>query len=130
MKKTRLIPFDWDKYQSGIKAVWKDTYPTELCYFKTAGDHHSFPLVGVFDSTIFTFDIKGMPSSGAREDKLMLEEEYEEPQEYWINVYKEKNDKYFTTSTYVHTSEIEAHNCSCSEFFIGKLRFTEEDLIK
>jgi hypothetical protein len=138
MKKTRKIPFDLDKYQSGAKAVFRDSQNEILdiffydinkvykilvvfkddenecveTYWETKNGHYNNNCISVRD--------------------IMLEEEYEEPENnihtFWFNVYEKPNGKRYIEQFY---SEKNADKGSVKGR-LGKLKieFSDEDLIK
>lgn len=123
-KKTRLIPFDYDKYKAGAKAKCNDIYVYDLHLFSC---NHPYPLVGVIDNCLVSFTQDGKTNLHHGND-LMLEVELEE-KTFYVNVYNDAPCSKWRGihATYEHAKD-EA-DLSCLKGIL-KVTYTDEDLIK
>ncbi len=92
MKKTKLIPFDLERWQKADfkRVVTKSGKEvSDLTYFISATED-TFPLVGVLENEVLSWTINGFFSTIQNSSifKLMLEVE-QKPLEGWVNVYKD-----------------------------------------
>jgi hypothetical protein len=90
MNKTKLIPFDLERWQKGDfkRVVTKSGKEvSDLAYFKSIKYNH--PLVGVLENEVESWAINGSfgHNQGFSELNLMLEVE-KKPLEGWVRVYK------------------------------------------
>ena len=122
-KKTRLIPFDWDKYKAGAKAVCR-TREYEIQFI--GADSLGITVV-YFHKNCYktaTLELNGRYIEGEETNyDLFLKEEIEE-KTFYVNVYKEGvSEAYYG----LHTAK-ENSLFAC----LGQLKvtYTDEDLIK
>jgi hypothetical protein len=89
MNKTKLIPFDLERWQKGdCKVVTKSGKEvSELTYFISA-TKDTFPLLGVLENDVYSWAIDGTFSINKRHSEydLMLEVE-DKTLEGWVNVF-------------------------------------------
>lgn len=125
--KTKLIPFDWELYQQGMKAITRDRRIV-LEVLKSDIEPAGFCYLALIEMEGHRYDYfreNGAYSSfGERQEDLMLEIPVEE-KTFWINVNPES-----MASTLWETEE-DADNYK-SPRRLGKIKvtYTEEDLIK
>jgi len=123
-KKTRLIPFDWDRYKAGATAVCRN--PRYEIQF-IAADSLGITVV-YFHKNCYkpaSLELNGIYIEGEESDyDLFLKEEIEE-KTFYINIYSDSKLGYLHES--VREAEIR-HN----DGWLGilKVTYTEEDLIK
>jgi len=89
MNKTKLIPFDLERWRAGdFKRVVtrKGKEVTQLTYFNT---EIVYPIYGIVDNSLVSFTKDGFYKSNSEENdsNLMLEVE-EKTLEGWVRVYK------------------------------------------
>ena len=93
MKKTKLIPFDLERWQKGdFKRVVtkKGKEVSDLTYFKSA-TKNTYPLVGVLENYLESWKIDGAFLDVERNSQSTLMLEVEDTiLEGWVNVYKDK----------------------------------------
>ncbi len=124
INKTKLIPFNWDKYQAGAKAVLNNNriisiinsnidelYPIH-CIYEEAGESSS----SCFRKNGMWLDEESL------ENDLFLEEELEE-KTFYVNIYAEGHGK-------VNYETFEEAEKSAPSKGILKVTYTGEDLIK
>jgi hypothetical protein len=121
-KKTRLIPFDYDRYKAGLRAKCNDIYVDQLHLFSC---NHMYPLIGVIDNYMVSFTTEGTSNLHHGHD-LLLEEPVVE-KTFYANVYS-NGDAYFHASLELAKSCVDSNMDS----FVGhlKITYTEEDLIR
>jgi precorrin-2 methylase len=93
MKKTKLIPFDLERWQKGdFKRVLTNSGKevSYLTYFESATED-TFPLVGVLENEVESWTINGVFSTIQNSSLLNLMLEVEDKTlEGWVNVYEDK----------------------------------------
>ena len=145
-KKTRLIPFDWEKYKAGARAVMMDgdlidtfiilsithsnlaeNKPINVIYYYNTNKD---PISCHMQTNIkgFQLDCDGTcyPKCGHDKPDLMLIEELEE-KTFYVNVYPECVC-HGTFDTIEEANEIA--NIILGRLGMLKITYTEEDLIK
>lgn len=142
MKKTRLIKFNWEKYENGMKAVFRRTKYLKVINIYNSLLNERYPIIVHFTSThnnaisyIDRYDLDGSffedKDSGyptpSFDKQLMLEEEYEEPEQktFWVNVYDNGS-----TFNIHYTEEKSKYHRADSYKGTLKVTYTDEDLIK
>lgn len=129
-KKTRLVPFDWDRYQAGAKAVFRN-YSLSIIKIVPNEGNKLFPYLYVAkDNLIEIYEADSITEKGYyledgynKSDQDVLLEIEVEGKTIYVNVYPGKN---------CETLE-EANIAKCyAEGCIGTLKvtYTDEDLIK
>jgi len=92
MNKTKLIPFDLEKWQKGDfkRVVTKEGKEVlDLTYFGS-GTKATYPLVGVLENYVESWAIDGVFSTVDRSSLLNLMLEVEDKTlEGWVNVFKD-----------------------------------------
>ncbi len=130
-KKTRLVPFNWEKYQKGAKAVFRD-YDANIINILHSGLNETYPIVTLFckgNTSGISWSCED-GTSGRRIEHYMdilLEEEIEE-KTFYVNTYKEQ----VRSSVLVKYSSAEDALTNRDGDAVGTLKvtYTEEDLIK
>lgn len=136
MTKTKLIPFDYEKYKAGAKAVLRgyrdnvlilnifytelnETYPFKAI-LKTGQSNYSW----MDEYTIYGKSVNCKDEDANNANDLMLEIPVEE-KTFWINVYPEN-----MSSTLWKTEKDADHYQPSHRLGKIKVTYTEEDLIK
>lgn len=126
-KKTRLIPFDYQKYLDGAKAVCRDSkYKLRGIYLK---ENSTFPYFLIYELPNGYCEhelLYRTGKAGANQDKeidVFLVEEVEE-RTFYVNVYKNGDVDAYKYEDIANNTRGEHH--------IGllKVTYTDEDLIK
>lgn len=120
-KKTKLIPFDYERYKAGAKAVTENGINVyDIHLFEC---NHAFPLIGIIDNFLMSWNKEGKANS-LNNYALMLEVEVEE-KTFYVNVYQGFHE------VGMHPNLERAKNYKSSDC-LGTLKvtYTEEDLIK
>jgi hypothetical protein len=121
MNKTKLIPFDLERWKAGDFKRVVDSIKneiTQLTYFKDINDKRQ--LRGVRLSAIESWTIKGSWFDTPHAWDLCLEVE-EKTLEGWVNVYQDK------LGTNVFSSKEEAIMCSNHSNYITTIHITYND---
>jgi hypothetical protein len=124
MNKTKLIPFDLERWQKAdFKRVVTESGKevSYLTYFKSATED-TYPLVGVLENYVESWAIDGIFSTIDRNSLLNLMLEVEDKTlEGWVNVYQDK------LGTNVFLSKEEAIICSHQPNYITTIHITYND---
>jgi hypothetical protein len=110
MNKTKLIPFDFERWKKGdCKVVTKSGKEvSDLTYFESA-TQATYPLVGVLENYIEFWTIDGAFLNIQRNSQCILMLEVEDTiLEGWVNVYEDK------LGGTVFSSKEDAMELSCS----------------
>lgn len=120
----KLIPFDWDKYQKGAKAVFKDS-PLEIIIIINSGMDEECPLHIICKDGCESFSSYATLKGNCDDEILLLEVEQEE-KTFYVNVFSD-GVEYLT-----YNNKENAIINQKRENFIGllKVTYTDEDLIK
>lgn len=118
-KKTKLIPFDYELYKKGAKAVFSDEKNKILGIFKNARKLDYLVVIEDDDSKINSWFIY--------EESLRLESEIEE-RTFWVNVYRSM--EYTQTAIKYYSLQDAIKNRDHDSLGTLKITYTEEDLIK
>jgi len=136
-KKTKLIPFDYQKYKNGAKAYTKDGREVVECHlFEKRKKFNLVALIKEDDEcqSLLGYNIFGEHClrSNADTTDLMIEEKLEE-RTFWVNVYPsgETSIKNCFVGFFNDEKQADQDNDGLP-IRIGKLKvtYTEEDLIK
>jgi hypothetical protein len=123
MNKTKLIPFDLERWKAGdFKRVVtrRGVEASNLIYFNKARKA-KFPLVAIIEDEVESFRINGDFSfNGQSPYDLMLEVE-DKTLEGWVNVYEDK------LGTNVFSSKEEAIMCSNHSNYITTIYISYND---
>ena len=124
-KKTRLIPFEYEKAIYGAKIIYRDgSYPDEII-FPNKASHSSTCVISVLGQiyTHFKDGYCNIQKSECARD-LFIEEELDE-RTFYVNVYKGSHSQTYETLDI-------AKDACCGKSCLGQLKvtYTDEDLIK
>lgn len=132
MIKKKIIPFDWDLYQKGAKAIFFNKPEYEIANIVKSKYDQNDDLI--FSITYYEDDKKinhdwyhGHEISTCHKGHLMLETEVEE-KVFWVNVYK--NFHYAQAITKYLSFEEAKKNRDEDSLGSLKITYTDEDLIK
>ena len=128
-KKTRLIPFDYEKARKGAKVIYRNgNYPTEV-FFPWTASLNSLCISSIYLGQIYTHFKNGYCNIFKSECDLdlFLEEEIEE-HHFYINVYGSSEN--FVRTLTLHHDKVHADLNNCSRIGTLKVTYTDEDLIK
>lgn len=130
-KKTKFIPFNYELYQKGAKAVFSNIPDYEIVsIIKSKYDHETLNLCIVYYNECDDLDNDYYNETGrdlSDKGHLMLELEIEE-KVFWVNVYK----NFHYSQTLIKYLSFEEAKKNRDEDSLGSLKiiYTEEDLIK
>ncbi len=125
-KKTKLVPFDYQKAKLGAKLIYRNgNYPTEVLFPWTAG-LNTLCVVSVYLGqchTHFSDGFCNIHKSECDVDLLIIEELEEKT--FYVNVYPEG----FLPNIYASEEEAKTYRNGHS-FGTLKVTYTDEDLIR
>lgn len=131
-KKTKLIPFNWELYQKGAKAVCRSNLIRVIHLHKTE-NNRIFGIIELKNSKGCTSLMEQWSENGCfHEDglcvsyDLFIEVELEE-KTFWANVYKDEVFSFASEKEANVSDSLYHHN---SRLGTLKVTYTEEDLIK
>jgi len=123
MNKTKLIPFDLERWRKGnCKVVTKEGKEvSDLTYFKSA-TKATYPLVGVLENYVESWAIDGTFSTVNHNSELNLRLEVEDKTlEGWVNVFKDG------LGGTVYSSKERAMEHSCYSKYVTTIQITYND---
>ncbi len=131
-KKTRLIPFNYDLYKAGAKAVFRND-DSEIAYILKSkfNEKYAICVLYYYDDALhadFRDKYGGLVAKTEKSDcDLMLEEQLEE-KTFYVNIYSGGMEPYHYKSLEDAQETVRKDN----DFYQGTLKvtYTDEDLIK
>lgn len=130
-KKTRLVSFDYEKYKSGAKAVFRDYKAEIVKIYPAEDDIYQF----IFLCKIHNyFEVGSLTNEGkynhiyesSTKDVLLIEETEEKT--FYVNIYPD--DDFMIQMRFNHSLETCIKQRSNDCLGTLKVTFTEKDLIK